>query len=93
MTNKFASNAKAHGFCGRCGFRVKLSEMKTESVRGRSVKNKVCPSCFDLDHPQNWLGTKPVDDPQALREPRPDPALEASRQIPDNGPTFEETFS
>ena len=82
--SRFASDAKAHGFCDRCGFRVKLAEMKTERVRGRSMHNKVCPSCYDEDHPQNWLGVQPVTDPQALRNPRPDPALEASRQIPDN---------
>lgn len=84
MSGKYASNNKAHGFCNRCGFRVKLSEMKTEHIRGRPVKNRVCPSCYDPDHPQNWLGSFPVTDPQALRDPRPDPALEASRQIPDN---------
>jgi hypothetical protein len=84
MSGKYASNSKAHGFCDRCGFRVKLADMKTERVRGRPLNNKVCPSCYDEDHPQNWLGAFPVTDPQALRDPRPDPALEASRQIPDN---------
>lgn len=39
----------------------------------------VCPECWDEDHPQNQLGRFPVDDPQALRNPRPDSGLTASR--------------
>jgi hypothetical protein len=86
MSNRFASGKYSHGYCERCGFRVKLSELKSEAVRGRITGNLICPSCFDPDHPQNFQGMTPVDDPQALRNPSPDPALEASRQIPDNEP-------
>ena len=32
----------------------------------------MCPECWDPDHPQLQLGMYPVDDPQALRNPRPD---------------------
>ena len=32
----------------------------------------VCDSCYDPDHPQNWLGKFPIYDPQALRVVRPD---------------------
>jgi hypothetical protein len=32
----------------------------------------VCPECWDPDQPQLMLGTFPVDDPQALRNPRKD---------------------
>ena len=32
----------------------------------------VCPSCWEPDQPQNQLGMYPVDDPQALRNPRTD---------------------
>jgi len=32
----------------------------------------VCPTCWDPDHPQLQLGMYPVEDPQALRNPRPD---------------------
>jgi hypothetical protein len=63
-----------------------LAALKSEVVRGRSTGNLICPDCFDPDHPQNFQGMTPVDDPQALRNPSPDPALEASRQIPDNAP-------
>lgn len=82
MARKFASGKHAHGFCDRCGFRVKLSLMKSETVAGSQVNVRVCSTCFDKDHPQNFLGKFPIDDPQALRDARPDPALAESRVIP-----------
>jgi len=84
MATQFANGAKAIGFCDRCGFRFKLRTLRTETVRGKANNLLVCASCWDADHPQNFQGMVPVNDPQALRNPRPDPALEASRQIPDN---------
>lgn len=82
MSERYASTKQAHGFCDRCGFRADLRTMKTETVQGRVNNLLVCETCWDLDHPQNWLGRVRVDDPQALRNPRPDPALEESRIIP-----------
>jgi hypothetical protein len=32
----------------------------------------VCPTCWEPDQPQLQLGMYPVNDPQALRNPRPD---------------------
>jgi hypothetical protein len=43
---------------------------------------KVCPECWEASHPQLALGEFPVDDPQAIRDPRSDSAeLDASREI------------
>lgn len=81
MSRKFASGKNAHGFCDRCGFRARLSEMKTETVQGQPTNNRVCRTCFDPDHPQNFLGKVSKDDPQALRDARPDPSLAASRTL------------
>lgn len=43
---------------------------------GKLINSKVCKECWDPDHPQNWVGIigsqKVSNDPQALREPRPD---------------------
>lgn len=43
---------------------------------GKLINEKVCPECWDPDHPQSWIGIlgsqKVSNDPQALREPRPD---------------------
>ena len=38
----------------------------------RKTNLMVCPECWEADHPQNMQGMYPVEDPQALRSPRPD---------------------
>ena len=38
----------------------------------QEVSIKVCPECWEEDQPQLQLGMYPVNDPQAVREPRPD---------------------
>ena len=89
MGNQFASDKRALGICDRCGQTYGLKEFKQETVKGRLVNTKVCPECFDPDHPQLHLGTLPVYDPQALRNPRTDQAeLEASREM--SSPTYQE---
>lgn len=69
---RFASGRRAQAICDRCGFTVKYVSLRTENVRGRPTGLRVCKSCYDPDHPQNFVGVKPVNDPQALRNPRPD---------------------
>jgi hypothetical protein len=49
-----------------------LKDLKKEVIKTRLFNLKVCPECWDPDHPQLQLGMYPVDDPQAVREPRPD---------------------
>lgn len=78
----FARGKNAHGFCDVCGFRCQLSELKEQFVAGRSTRVRACRTCYDPDHPQNFLYLVRKDDPQALRNPRPDPALLVSRNIP-----------
>lgn len=92
MSQAFAAGKKAWGVCDRCNRRQPLAKLKPEVVAGRTLSNRVCPECYDPDHPQNWQGRYPVYDPQALRNPRPDPSLEASREIPDNGKSIEDLF-
>jgi hypothetical protein len=77
----FTNGQWAIGYCDRCNAQWKLHALKTEFVRGKPVGNRVCPSCWDLDHPQNFQGLYPTSDPQALRDPRPDPSLAASREL------------
>tara|TARA_R110002020_G_scaffold392560_1_gene602847 strand:+ start:267 stop:593 length:327 start_codon:yes stop_codon:yes gene_type:complete len=72
MSNRFASTKRAIGECDICGFRYKLRELRNIIRRGNNTNLKACPYCFDSDHPQNQLGMHPVDDPQAIRDPRPD---------------------
>lgn len=72
MTNRFASGPRAIAMCDRCGQQFKLKQLKTEIIKQRRYQLLVCPECWDPDHPQLMLGTFPVDDPQALRNPRKD---------------------
>ena len=72
MSNRFATGHKAIAICDRCGFQYKLKQLKTEVVKQKKYELLVCPECWTPDHPQLMLGTFPVDDPQALRNPRKD---------------------
>ena len=72
MGNRFASGKIAIAECDRCGQQYKLKQLKTEIIKQRKYQLLVCPECWDPDQPQLMLGTFPVDDPQALRNPRKD---------------------
>ena len=72
MGNRFAAGKHAISECDRCGQRFKLKILKTEIIKTKKYDLLVCPSCWDPDQPQLQLGMFPVDDPQALRNPRPD---------------------
>jgi hypothetical protein len=41
-------------------------------IKTKQVNILVCPECWEEDHPQLQLGMYPVNDPQAVRNPRPD---------------------
>jgi hypothetical protein len=81
MTVPYARGKKAFGFCDRCGFRYNLKELKYQIINQRNSKLKVCHECMDEDHPQLQLGRYPVNDPQALFEPRPDLTIQSGRQL------------
>jgi hypothetical protein len=72
MGNRFASGKNSIAMCDRCGFQFKLKNLRKEIVKTKVVNMLVCPSCFDPDQPQLQLGMYPVDDPQAVRNPRRD---------------------
>jgi hypothetical protein len=72
MGNKFASGKNAIAMCDRCGFQYKLKQLKGLVIKTKNVNILVCPSCWEPDQPQLQLGMYPVDDPQALRNPRND---------------------
>jgi hypothetical protein len=72
MGNRFASGKIAIAECDRCGQQYRLKQLKTEIIKQRKYELLVCPTCWDPDQPQLMLGTFPVDDPQALRNPRKD---------------------
>ena len=72
MPSKFASGKNSIAECDRCGQRYKLKELRKQVLKTKIYNIKVCPSCWDPDQPQLSLGLYPVNDPQAVREPRPD---------------------
>ena len=72
MGNRFASGKNSIAMCDRCGQQYKLKELKTEVIKTKLYNLLVCPECWDPDQPQLQLGMFPVDDPQAVRNPRRD---------------------
>lgn len=70
--SRFASGKYAIAECDRCGFRYKLKQLKSLVIKTKQVNILVCPECWEEDQPQLQLGMYPVDDPQAVREPRRD---------------------
>jgi hypothetical protein len=72
MGNRFASAKNSIAQCDRCGFRFKLTELRKLIIKTKQVNILVCGSCWDPDQPQLQLGMYPVDDPQAVRNPRRD---------------------
>ena len=74
MPNRFSSGKFSIAQCDRCGFRFKLQKLKSLTIKTKRVNILVCPECWEPDHPQLKLGMYPVNDPQAVRDPRSDVA-------------------
>lgn len=72
MPTKYASGKRAIAQCDRCGQGYKLKQLRKLVIKTKQVNILVCPECWDPDQPQLHLGMYPVNDPQAIREPRPD---------------------
>jgi hypothetical protein len=83
MGNRFASGKYSIAQCDRCDARFKLRELRREVVKTKNYELLVCPSCWDPDQPQLQLGMYPVDDPQGVRNPRPDRSYSTSGLLAD----------
>jgi len=83
MANRFASGKNSIAECDRCGFRFKLTALKKLVVKTKTYDLKVCPECWEPDQPQLLLGMYPVDDPQGVRDPRPDLSYQVSGLLAD----------
>lgn len=79
MSNKYASNKNTIAECDVCGFQYKLKTLKSLVVRKTKTNILACTECWNSDQPQNMQGMYPVEDPQAIRDPRPDQNLEQQR--------------
>jgi hypothetical protein len=72
MPSKYAAGKHSIAECDRCAQRYMLKELRTQVLKTKPFMIKVCPECWDPDQPQLQLGLYPVNDPQAVRNPRPD---------------------
>ena len=72
MPSKYSSGKHAIAQCDRCNFRYPLKQLKRLVIKTKNVNILVCPECWEPDQPQLSLGLYPVNDPQAVRNPRPD---------------------
>lgn len=72
MGNRFASGKNAIAECDRCAFRFPLKALRQLIIKTKNVNILVCEECWEPDQPQLQQGMYPVDDPQAIRNPRPD---------------------
>jgi hypothetical protein len=72
MSSKFSSGKYSIALCDICGFKFKLKQLKRLVIKTKNVNILACSECWNPDHPQLSLGLYPVNDPQAVRNPRPD---------------------
>jgi hypothetical protein len=86
MPSRFASGKYAISMCDRCGQQYKLKELRKLTIKTQQIDIKVCKECWEPDQPQLSLGLYPVNDPQALREPRPDTSYVVSGIGPNGSP-------
>jgi len=79
MGSSFAQGKKAFGFCDVCGQRCDLHKLKALTVGLKVTNIRACPECWEPDHPQLNIRARSMNDPQALRNPRPDTSQAESR--------------
>lgn len=72
MANRFSSGRKSLAVCDICGFQFKLPDLRPLIIKGKNVNILACGECWSEDHPQLMLGSFPIEDPQAVMNPRKD---------------------
>jgi len=77
----YAKAKYAFGFCDKTGFRYPLKDLVPEYNNGVKTGFLVGRDVVDPDQPQNFLGRLKINDPQSLRDPRPDRSLVESRAL------------
>ena len=77
----YAKAKYAFGFCDKTGFKYPLKDLVPEYNNGVKTGFLVGRDVVDPDQPQNFLGRLKINDPQSLRNPRPDTSLIESRAL------------
>lgn len=81
VSPKFATGAFANAMCDICGIRCKYLALRPTTRMGHLTGLLACPVCWDKENPQSFLPKFVQNDPQALRNPRPDTGLRTSREL------------
>tara|TARA_R110000772_G_scaffold8737_2_gene28933 strand:- start:12121 stop:12465 length:345 start_codon:yes stop_codon:yes gene_type:complete len=81
MGTKYSSGKHSIAQCDRCGFRFKLNRLRALTIKTKNTSIRVCPECWEEDHPQLQLGMYPVNDPQSVMNARPETYDGGSRTI------------
>lgn len=79
MTTPYASGRRALGICDRCGRTCDYKALQYQIFDQKNQQIKVCPECLDEDQPQLQVGRIPINDPQALYQPRPDTGIQGNQ--------------
>ena len=77
----YAAGKYAFGYCDLTGFRYPIKDLVPQIKNGRPTGLRGGKDVVSPDQPQLQLGRLRLDDPQALRNPRPDQSLEESRKF------------
>ena len=75
----YAKGKYALGVCDRTGFVYPLKDLRNQVVDQKRTGIMVGKDVLDKDQPQYQLGRLNVNDPQGLRNPRPQKDLEQTR--------------
>lgn len=79
--SEYARGKHAIAICDICGVRCDYNSLKQIYRAGNPTNILACNYCYDKDHPQLFLGRKPVRDFQGLRNARPDTSRDESRKL------------
>ena len=77
----YAKGKHAFGICDRTGFRYPIKDLRNQIKNQKRTGLLVGKDVLDKDQPQLQLGRLRLNDPQALKNPRPQTDLQASRGI------------
>jgi ribosome-binding protein aMBF1 (putative translation factor) len=81
MSKAFASGKYAKAECDICGFTVKYGSLKSVVLNGSITGLRACEACWNPDHPQLFVNRVNKDDPQGLKDARPQGNLEQQREV------------
>jgi len=71
-----ATGKHALGTCDRCGQVYKLNELRRETQNFTTLNNRICPECFDPDHPQYRVAKLRFWDEISVQDPRAQDGLD-----------------